>query len=73
LRICQLFSRSRFSKNLVAVQASSIPRARLVVATGSGHDIPFQQPDLVIDAARQVVEAVRKPGVWASPVTSPVS
>ncbi len=32
---------------------------RLVVATQSGHDIPHEQPELVLDAIRDVVLAVR--------------
>jgi len=31
----------------------------LIVAEGSGHAIPFDQPDLVIDAIREMVEQVR--------------
>lgn len=33
---------------------------RLIVATGSGHYIHWEQPALVIDAVRQVVEATRR-------------
>ena len=29
--------------------------------------VPGDQPDLVIDAIRQVVEAVRDPSTWATP------
>jgi pimeloyl-ACP methyl ester carboxylesterase len=44
--------------------ASLTPDARLVVAEQSGHFIPGEQPDLVIAAIRQVVDAVRNPGAW---------
>ena len=33
---------------------------RLVIAYGSGHDIPFQRPDLVIDAVSEVIIAARR-------------
>jgi hypothetical protein len=45
--------------------------ARLMIATESGHDIHQGQPQLVIDAIRQVVAAVRDPSTWAAPVASP--
>ena len=35
-----------------------VPNARQLVATESGHDIHQDQPELVIDAIREVVEAV---------------
>jgi hypothetical protein len=35
------------------------PGAQHVIATKSGHDIPSTEPDLVITAVRQVVDAVR--------------
>lgn len=41
--------------------AALVPGGRHIFATKSGHYIQQQQPDLVIDATRQVVEAVRKP------------
>jgi pimeloyl-ACP methyl ester carboxylesterase len=47
--------------------------ARLVVAERSGHAIPFDQPDVVVEAARAVVEAVRDPGSWATPIASPAA
>jgi pimeloyl-ACP methyl ester carboxylesterase len=37
-----------------------VPGARHVVATKSGHIIQVTEPDLVITAVRQVVEAVRR-------------
>lgn len=39
--------------------AHLVPGARHVIATQSSHYIQLQQPDLVIEAVRQVVEAVR--------------
>lgn len=47
------------------------PDGRLVVAEQSGYFIPGDQPDLVIDAIRQVVEAVRDPSTWATPQAAP--
>jgi pimeloyl-ACP methyl ester carboxylesterase len=39
--------------------AQLVSGGRLVVATESGHDIPHEQPELVLDAIRDVVLAVR--------------
>ena len=39
--------------------AQLVPGGRLVIATHSGHDIPHEQPELVLDAIRDVVQAVR--------------
>lgn len=47
--------------------ASRVPNARLVVAERSGHNVFREQPELIADAARQVVEAIRNPGSWATP------
>ncbi len=44
--------------------AALTPSGRLIVAEESGHFIPGDQPDLVIDAIRAVVEAVRDPASW---------
>lgn len=46
--------------------ASLVPDARLVVAEESGHFIQVQQPGLVTEAIRQVVEAVRDPDTWTA-------
>jgi pimeloyl-ACP methyl ester carboxylesterase len=53
-------------RELVAVT----PGAQLVVAAESGHYVQLDQPELVIDAVRQVVEAVRDPADWATPAAS---
>src|SRR5215211_138713 len=45
--------------------AALVPDGRLVVAEQSGHFIPGDQPDLVITAIEQVVDAVRDPSTWA--------
>ncbi len=44
--------------------ATLVPNARFMVATESGHDIHQDQPQLVIEAIRQVVEGVRAPETW---------
>jgi pimeloyl-ACP methyl ester carboxylesterase len=44
--------------------ASLLPDARHVIAAKSDHYIQIEQPDLVIDAVRQVVTALRDPGTW---------
>ncbi|MGC4104822.1 MAG: alpha/beta hydrolase [Thermomicrobiales bacterium] len=49
--------------------AALVPDARHIIAERSGHDIHQDQPDLVIAAIRQVVEAVRDPSGWTSPAT----
>ncbi len=41
---------------------SRLPRAELVVAKRSGHNVPADQPEVVIAAIEQVVEAVRVMG-----------
>jgi pimeloyl-ACP methyl ester carboxylesterase len=51
--------------------ARLVPNARHVIATESGHDIHQDQPELVIEAVREVVAAVRDSSTWASPVASP--
>ena len=45
-------------------QATLVPNARYTVATESGHDIHQDQPELVIEAIRQVVAGVRNPDTW---------
>ena len=47
--------------------AQSVPNGRLVVAEGSGHLAPFEQPELVAEAIHDVVTAVRNPSAWATP------
>jgi hypothetical protein len=41
--------------------------ARIVVAEESNHLVPFQQPEVMIAAIEDVVEAVRDPSRWATP------
>ncbi|MFT4038332.1 MAG: alpha/beta hydrolase [Thermomicrobiales bacterium] len=47
-------------------QAALAPQARFSVAAESGHDIHQDQPELVIEAIRQVVAGVRNPATWAA-------
>jgi pimeloyl-ACP methyl ester carboxylesterase len=51
--------------------AHLVPNARHVMATASGHNIHQDQPELVIEAVRQVVDAVRDPSTWTAAVASP--
>jgi pimeloyl-ACP methyl ester carboxylesterase len=44
--------------------ATLVPKARFFVASESGHSIHQYQPELVIEAIRQVVEGVRNPDTW---------
>jgi pimeloyl-ACP methyl ester carboxylesterase len=45
-------------------KAALVPDARYSVASESGHDIHQDQPELVIEAIRQVVAGVRNPDTW---------
>jgi pimeloyl-ACP methyl ester carboxylesterase len=47
--------------------AALVPGAKFIVATKSAHYIQLTEPELVIDAIRQVVDAVRGPATWATP------
>jgi len=42
-----------------------VPGARHVIAAESSHYIQLEQPALVIEAIRQVVEGVRHPNTWS--------
>ena len=44
--------------------------ARIVVAEESGHLVPFDQPEVMIAAIEDVVEAVRDPNSWAPPAAA---
>src|SRR6266481_8264661 len=44
--------------------AKLVPNAKHISNTNSGHEIHKEQPQLVIDAIRQVVDAVRDPTSW---------
>ena len=52
---------------LQADLAGLVPGGRYVVATESGHYIQQSQPDLVVAAIRDVVQAVRDPSSWGTP------
>ena len=47
--------------------AKLVPKAHYAIATKSGHNIHQDQPELVIAAIREVVEAVRNPSTWSKP------
>jgi len=49
----------RLWRQLQRELARLVPGGRLVVATQSGHNIQDEQPELVLDAVRDVVRAVR--------------
>jgi pimeloyl-ACP methyl ester carboxylesterase len=44
--------------------AALVPNARLSIAARSGHYIQQEQPELVVEAIRQVVAGVRAPSTW---------
>jgi CubicO group peptidase (beta-lactamase class C family)/pimeloyl-ACP methyl ester carboxylesterase len=46
--------------------ATLVPNATHKTATKSAHYIQVQEPQLVIDAIKQVVEAVRNPSTWTA-------
>lgn len=46
--------------------AQLVPNAKHIVAEQSGHNIHQDQPELVIEAIRMVVDAVRDPSTWTS-------
>jgi hypothetical protein len=46
------------------VKTALVPQARFSVASESGHDIHQDQPELVIEAIRQVVAGVRSGRWW---------
>jgi len=48
--------------------ASLLPNSRHAIAQESDHYIQIEQPDLVIDAVREVVDAVRDPSRWSTGV-----
>jgi pimeloyl-ACP methyl ester carboxylesterase len=50
--------------------AALLPDAKHVIAHESEHYIQLQQPELVIAAVREVVEAVRDPARWATPAAA---
>jgi pimeloyl-ACP methyl ester carboxylesterase len=47
--------------------ARLVPHARFAIVTESGPTIHRDHPELVIDAIREVVDAVHNPGTWAAP------
>jgi pimeloyl-ACP methyl ester carboxylesterase len=51
--------------------ADLAPTARLMIANLSGHYIHQDQPDLVVEAIRQVVAAVRDPNSWSLSTAAP--
>jgi pimeloyl-ACP methyl ester carboxylesterase len=51
--------------------AGLVPNGRHIVAEQSGHYVHRSQPNVVVDAIRQVVEAVRDPSRWGTPEALP--
>ncbi len=49
--------------------AALSPNAKHTIATKSAHYIQIQEPQLVVDAIKQVVEAVRNPSTWTTAPT----
>jgi hypothetical protein len=59
----------REAQALQAELAALVLGVRQVIAPASGQYIHAEQPDLIIDATRQVVAAVRDPSGWATPAS----
>ncbi|HET7870528.1 MAG TPA: alpha/beta fold hydrolase [Actinomycetota bacterium] len=57
-------AKERVWQELQQQLARLVPNAKHLVVRDSGHIIQEEQPDVVIDAIRRVVEAVRDPGTW---------
>jgi len=51
--------------------ATLVPGERWLVVEGSGHNIHYDRPVVVIDAVRDVVDAVRDPSTWAADAATP--
>ena len=51
--------------------ATLVPGERWMVVEGSGHNIHYNRPAAVIDAVRDVVDAVRDPSTWAADAATP--
>ncbi len=61
-------------RELQADLAGLVPNGRQVIAERSGHYVHRTEPELVLEAIRQVVEAVRNPETWdASAPGTPTS
>jgi pimeloyl-ACP methyl ester carboxylesterase len=60
----------RILRETHAELARMVPNGRHVVAEGVGHDIHQERPELVNDAVRQVVAAIRDPTSWATPMAN---
>jgi pimeloyl-ACP methyl ester carboxylesterase len=57
----------RLWQKLQAEIAALVPESKHVIAERSGHDIHHDQPELVVAAIRDVVEAARDPSTWKTP------
>jgi pimeloyl-ACP methyl ester carboxylesterase len=62
----------RIWRELHAELARMVREGRHVIAEKSGHDIPQEQPELVIAAIQAVVGGAQAAGPWATPLASPV-
>jgi pimeloyl-ACP methyl ester carboxylesterase len=61
----------RAQKGAQAKLAALVPGAKHITDTNSGHEIHKQQPQLVIDSIREVVDAVRDGKTWLVPRFEP--
>lgn len=58
---------------LQASLSALTPDARLVVLENSGRRIHAEEPEAIVAAIREVVEAVRNPGAWADAAATPAT
>jgi pimeloyl-ACP methyl ester carboxylesterase len=64
----------RVDPALLALQedlADLVPGQRWVIVEKSGHNIHWEQPEVVVAAIRDVVAAVRDPSLWMAPEATP--
>ena len=53
--------------------AALVPGGRVLTSTQEEHLLPEADPDLVVEAIRQVVEAVRDPSTWDTTTGTPTT
>jgi len=53
--------------------ATLVPGGRVLLSTQNEHLLPEADPEIVVGAIRQVVEAVRDPGTWDTTTATPTT
>ena len=57
----------RIFRVLHAELAALVPSGRHVIVEGSGHDLPKERPEVVVEAIAAVVMGARDPATWSTP------